>query len=145
MTQSTAKARFTCPLQALPRAFVVAWKCAGLRVLVIPAKAGIHSLLLVLSLSLPVAAHEVDPDSGLVVAPGYEQVRAQCTVCHSARLVTQNRASREGWQQMIRWMQESQGLWPLGDAEPLILDYLEQNYGPRPRGRRAPLVVSFDE
>jgi hypothetical protein len=108
------------------------------------AKAGIHCLLLLL-LGLPAAAREVDPDTGLVIAPGYEQVRAQCTICHSARLVTQNRANRAGWLQMIRWMQESQGLWPLGDAEPLILDYLEQNYGPRAQGRRAPLVVTFDE
>lgn len=45
---------------------------------------------------------------------------------------------------MIRWMQETQGLWPLGDAESAILEYLSVNYGPLPRGRRAPLDVSFE-
>ncbi len=87
---------------------------------------------------------EVDRASGLVIAPGYEQVKAQCTVCHSGRLVTQNRADREGWRQMIRWMQETQNLWPLGPAEEEILDYLAGNYGPLPGGRRAPLEVSFE-
>ncbi len=88
---------------------------------------------------------ETDPESGLVIAPGFEQVKAQCTACHSGRLVAQNRADREGWLQMIRWMQETQNLWPLGPAEPVILDYLATHYAPLPRGRRAPLGVSFGE
>jgi hypothetical protein len=58
--------------------------------------------------------------------------------------VAQNRADRDGWLQMIRWMQDTQNLWPLGEAEPVILDYLAENYGPLPRGRRAPLEVSFE-
>ena len=29
----------------------------------------------------------------------------------------------------IRWMQKEQGLWELGDAETVIVDYLEKNYG----------------
>ena len=82
---------------------------------------------------------EVDTRTGLVIAPGFEVVSVQCTVCHSARLVTQNRASREGWLSMIRWMQDSQGLWPLGSQEDLILDYLSDNYGPLREGRRQPL------
>ena len=89
---------------------------------------GIRFLLLAL-LSAPTFA-EPDPDTGLVIARGYEQVTAQCTVCHSARLITQNRADRQGWLRMIRWMQQTQGLWPLGDAEAEILDYLADNYGP---------------
>ncbi len=93
--------------------------------------------------SNPVGAADTDPASGLVIAPGFEQVKAQCTACHSGRLVAQNRADREGWLQMIRWMQQTQNLWPLGEAEPVILDYLAANYGPLPRGRRAPLEVSF--
>ena len=66
-----------------------------------------------------------------------------CTVCHGARLVMQNRADRGGWLSMIRWMQETQGLWPLGDAEAPILDYLAEHYGPQPAGRRAPLPPSL--
>lgn len=84
-------------------------------------------------------AAETDPKTGLAIAPGYEVVSVHCTVCHSARLVTQNRASREGWLSMIRWMQDSQGLWPLGEQEALVLDYLSDNYGPLQVGRRPPL------
>ena len=82
---------------------------------------------------------QFDPATGLVVAPGFKDVSTQCTVCHSARLITQSSASRDGWLAMIRWMQEGQGLWPLGDREGPILDYLAQHYGPRAGGRRSPL------
>ncbi len=84
----------------------------------------------------------LDPASGLVVDTGFEHVRAQCVACHSLKLVLQNRADREGWLQMIRWMQETQGLWPLGDSEPLIVDYLAKHYGPVSSGRRKPLPQS---
>ena len=84
-------------------------------------------------------AADIDPKSGLALGPGFEVVSTQCTVCHSAKLISQNRADREGWLAMIRWMQESQGLWPLGDKEGLVLDYLAQNYGPLSVGRRRPL------
>lgn len=77
--------------------------------------------------------------AGLADSEGVETVAQHCTICHSSALITQNRASREGWLTMIRWMQEKQGLWPLGDAEAVILDYLEANYSPEFRGRRAPL------
>ncbi len=74
--------------------------------------------------------------TGFVVAPGFDEVRANCTVCHSSKLVTQNRATREGWEQMIIWMQEKQGLWDLGDRKPIILDYLSTHYAPIKKGRR---------
>jgi hypothetical protein len=85
------------------------------------------------------ASAKLDPASGLVVDAGFEQVRAQCAACHSLKLVQQNRADRDGWLQMIRWMQETQGLWSLGDQEPLIVDYLAKHYGPVSSGRRKPL------
>jgi len=78
----------------------------------------------------------VHVQTGLVYAPGFELVRANCTVCHSAKLVTQNRATREGWDQMIVWMQEKQGLWDLGSNKPIILDYLATHYAPIQKGRR---------
>ena len=101
--------------------------------------------MLLALLATPATWADIDPGTGLVIAPGYQQVKAQCTVCHSGRLVAQNRADRDGWRQMIRWMQDSQGLWPLGEAEATILDYLAENYGPLPGGRRAPLNVTFQE
>lgn len=62
-----------------------------------------------------------------------------CTSCHSARLIDQNRATTEGWTSMIRWMQSSQNLWDLGENENAILQYLATNYGPEKKGRRANL------
>ena len=88
-------------------------------------------------------AAENDVKTGLLLAPGFEVVSTQCTVCHSARLISQNRADREGWLEMIRWMQKTQGLWPLGDNEDLVLDYLAANYGPAAKGRRARLRDEF--
>lgn len=101
-------------------------------------------LVLVASCSRGSGAAAVDPATGLVADEGFEQVRAQCTACHSALLITQNRSDRDGWLQMIRWMQETQGLWPLGENEPIILDYLARNYGPIETGRRKPLEVTFE-
>lgn len=81
---------------------------------------------------------EIDPSSGFIIKPGFEMVRAHCTACHSAKLVTQNHMSRERWLSTIRWMQKTQNLWPLPQEEE-ILDYLSANYGERSMGRRAPL------
>lgn len=79
--------------------------------------------------------------SGLVYAEGFPIVRGNCTTCHSAKLVTQNRATRDGWESMIRWMQETQGLHDLGEHEAVILDYLALHFAPVETGRRANLNV----
>lgn len=80
--------------------------------------------------------------TGLKVAEGWEIVRRTCTACHSAALVTQNKATYEGWKDMIRWMQETQGLWELGEAEEEILAYLSENYAPEESGRRPNLPIA---
>lgn len=87
----------------------------------------------------------VHVQSGLIFAEGFEIVRGTCTACHSAKLVTQNRATREGWEEMIRWMQAKQGLWELGANEPIILDYLSKHYAPENTGRRANIDVDAIE
>ncbi|WP_425640055.1 hypothetical protein ACPUEN_09555 [Algoriphagus yeomjeoni] len=82
-----------------------------------------------------------DVETGLLAGDGLELVKAHCTACHSSALILQNRFTREGWHEKIVWMQETQGLWPLGDNESIILDYLAANYAPEaPRGRRVPLT-----
>ena len=80
--------------------------------------------------------------TGLVYDEGFDVVRAACTACHSAKLVTQNSATEEGWRQMIRWMQETQGLWDLGEKEPIILKYLSTHYAPEDTGRRQNIDVA---
>ena len=74
-----------------------------------------------------------------VLDEGVEIVINNCTGCHSSKLVTQNRASREGWKATIQWMQKTQNLWELGDNEEIILDYLSKHYAPEEKGRRANL------
>lgn len=85
-------------------------------------------------------APATDPDSGLIQAEGWQVVKANCTVCHSARLITQNSGSRNHWEHLIRWMQDTQGLWQFQpEMEANILDYLAEHYGPKEDARRAPL------
>lgn len=81
----------------------------------------------------------INATNGFVEDEGMQAVINNCTTCHSAELVTQNKMTREGWLATIRWMQESQNLWDLGQNEGPILDYLAKNYAPEEKGRRAAL------
>jgi hypothetical protein len=74
--------------------------------------------------------------TGFVIGDGMQEVINNCTNCHSAKLVTQNRMSKEGWTATIRWMQKTQNLWDLGENEGPIVEYLAKNYGPIKKGRR---------
>lgn len=78
--------------------------------------------------------------TGLVDAPGLQETVNNCTNCHSAKLVMQNRMSAERWHATIRWMQETQNLWPLGESEDIIVDYLVTNYPPKKKGKREALT-----
>ncbi len=82
-----------------------------------------------------------DQKTGFVIDTGVEIVKANCTGCHSAALVIQNRMTRDTWLETIRWMQKTQGLWPLTTNETIILDYLEKHYSPSDTGRRKNLPV----
>ena len=90
------------------------------------------------------AAADTDSATGLEIAPGWELVRAHCGGCHSHKLVTAQRADRQTWLDMIRWMQDTQNLWTFDPVtESGILDYLAQNYPPQPNRRRAPIPASL--
>lgn len=81
-----------------------------------------------------------DESTGLVVSEHLDLVIANCTGCHSSKLITQFHTDRQGWLEKIRWMQQKQKLWDLGDSEPKILDYLAKNYPPNEKvNRRAAL------
>lgn len=89
-------------------------------------------------------AVEIDSTTGLAMAPGWQHVRVHCGGCHSHALVTQQRADRQTWLDMIRWMQATQNLWQLApNVETEILDYLAANYPPNPRRRRAPIPAQL--
>jgi hypothetical protein len=74
--------------------------------------------------------------TGLVNADGLMTVVNNCTNCHSAKLVTQNRMNAESWNTTIKWMQETQNLWDLGRNQEIIVNYLVTNYPPKAKGRR---------
>ena len=74
--------------------------------------------------------------TGLVEDEGLMTVVAHCTACHSAQLVMQNRMNEERWNATIRWMQETQNLWDLGENQEVIVQYLVRNYPPVDKGRR---------
>ena len=83
---------------------------------------------------------KTDPETGLIVDPNLYMVKAQCTGCHSTKLIMANHFTRDGWKQKIRWMQANHNLWDLGETEKQVLDYLEKNYAPTQMvSRRAPL------
>ncbi len=74
--------------------------------------------------------------TGLKEDEGLMTVVTHCTACHSAQLVIQNRMNEERWNATIRWMQETQNLWDLGENQKVIVDYLVRNYPPTVKGRR---------
>ena len=77
----------------------------------------------------------------LAQGAGLEAIERHCLNCHSSRLITQNKMSRQRWADNIKWMQETQGLWDLGSDLPVVLDYLSTYYSPTATGRRANLDV----
>ena len=86
----------------------------------------------------------IDKTSGLKMAEGWQLVRIHCGGCHSHALVTAQRADRQTWLDIIRWMQETQNLWQFdAPTEKGILDYLAANYPPRANRRRAPIPPSL--
>ena len=74
--------------------------------------------------------------TGLKEDEGLMTVVTHCTACHSAQLIIQNRMNKERWNATIRWMQETQNLWELGDNQNVIVNYLVKNYPVYNKGRR---------
>ncbi|NNF33292.1 MAG: hypothetical protein HKN68_04245 [Saprospiraceae bacterium] len=83
----------------------------------------------------------IHQETGLAYGVGFSTVKKVCLSCHSSALITQNKATAEGWDQMLTWMQKTQGLPALGKDRKVIVDYLSKNYGPVDTGRRPNLPV----
>ena len=77
--------------------------------------------------------------TGLIAADGLMETVNNCTNCHSAKLVTQNRMTAQRWAATIVWMQETQNLWDLGPNQEIIINYLVTNYPVANKGRRQAL------
>lgn len=74
--------------------------------------------------------------TGLIEAQGVMTVIGNCTSCHSSKIILQNRMSAESWNTTIKWMQETQNLWDLGENQEIIVNYLVTNYPIEDKGRR---------
>lgn len=75
-------------------------------------------------------ADSIDKETGLVLDSNFMLVKAQCTSCHSPKLILQHRFTRDEWLSKIRWMQRNHKLWDLGESEKSVLDYLAKHYAP---------------
>ncbi len=103
------------------------------------------ALFLLVVIATPATAAEMlDEQTGLIIDSGWEMVRAHCGGCHSHKIITSQRADRQTWLDIIRWMQATQNLWQFDPAtEAGILDYLAKNYPPQAHSRRAPIPPSL--
>ncbi len=62
--------------------------------------------------------------------PGREAAFYTCSACHSFALVTQQRQTRQGWEELIDWMIAEQGMHPPDpETRALIVGYLSENFG----------------
>lgn len=73
----------------------------------------------------------IDDYGGLPRTGEFEFIAAYCSACHSLEIVMQQRANRDGWSDMLTWMEEQQGMVPLDEADrELFLNYFVEHFGP---------------
>lgn len=69
--------------------------------------------------------------SGLPEGPGQLETFGNCTGCHSAMIITQQRFDRRTWDEVLDWMVESQGMWVMPpETRETVLEYLVTHFGP---------------
>ncbi len=60
-----------------------------------------------------------------------------CTACHGTAVIGRSRLTREGWDELMDWMAEKQGMAPLeGEERRVIVDYLARAFPPGTRQQR---------
>ena len=91
------------------------------------------------AVNMPEIINGVHAETGLIDDAALDVVIQNCTGCHSAKLIIQTKMHLAGWTSTIKWMQETQNLWDLGENEERILEYLATHYAPTKKGRRANL------
>lgn len=77
------------------------------------------------------------PEQGAALPPGEgrDEVEGLCSACHSIRMVTQQRLSRDRWDELLDWMVAEQGMAELdADTRDRILDYLATHLSPAGAG-----------
>ena len=96
-----------------------------------------RSLVAILVLALAAAARAEETPDALPEGPGREEAFYACTVCHGAAVIRRSRLTREGWDELMDWMTEKQGMAPLeGEERRVIVDYLARAFPPGTRQQR---------
>lgn len=85
---------------------------------------GAAALAAVLTLGASAATADV-----LVEENGVDLIYAYCTACHSEMIVAQQGQTREGWEKLLVWMVDEQGMAEIDEPDRTeVLDYLEAHY-----------------
>ena len=79
--------------------------------------------------SSPALAQDDDYD-GLPPGEHRDLVYGYCSACHSAQLVSQQGLSRKRWDDLLVWMVDEQGMYPIEEPDRTqVLDYLATELG----------------
>jgi hypothetical protein len=74
-------------------------------------------------------AQKIDPVTKLVVDVGLEDIKENCTVCHTGRFIVVNGGNKKFWYYKIKLMQKAYGLWDIPkDKQERIVNYLSKYY-----------------
>ena len=94
------------------------------------------AIALLLALASPSARADETPDA-LPEAPGREETFHACVACHGTAVIRRSRLTREGWDELMDWMTEKQGMARLeGEDRRVIVDYLARVFPPGTQQRR---------
>ena len=78
----------------------------------------------------PLSTATTEHYAGLPAGIGREEVFYTCQACHSLKTVTQQKLSRDVWDETLDWMIDEQGMDEPDEAtRTLILDYLAIHFG----------------
>ena len=71
----------------------------------------------------------IDNVTGLIIDTGLEDVKANCTVCHTGRFIVMNGGDKKFWRYKVGLMQKAFGLWHLKPTvKKRIINYLSKHY-----------------
>lgn len=85
---------------------------------------------LAVALAAPAARAQETPEA-LPEAPGREETFYACVACHGTAVIRRSRLTREGWDELMDWMTEKQGMARLeGEDRRVIVDYLARVFPP---------------
>ena len=71
----------------------------------------------------------IDRVTGLIVDTGLQDVKENCTVCHTGRFIVINGGDHKFWTYKVRLMQKGYGLWKIDPkAKKRLIKYLSKHY-----------------